>query len=105
MRNGLESVCCTELIYESCLNWDLLCLQNFRIDIVHLDESSMEFDMVGIDAAIANAFRRILLAEVCVSYAYNYIMMWKLLILTCTYYFSELLCKWFNSIKPNVNKL
>lgn len=41
-----------------------LCLQNFRIDLVHLDESSMEFDMVGIDAAIANAFRRILLAEV-----------------------------------------
>uniref|UniRef100_A0AAQ4RGF3 DNA-directed RNA polymerases I and III subunit RPAC1 n=1 Tax=Gasterosteus aculeatus aculeatus TaxID=481459 RepID=A0AAQ4RGF3_GASAC len=37
---------------------------NFRIDIVHLDESTMEFDMVGIDAAIANAFRRILLAEV-----------------------------------------
>ena len=24
----------------------------------------MEFDMIGIDAAIANAFRRILLAEV-----------------------------------------
>lgn len=42
----------------------LLCLQNFRIDIVHLDENSMEFDMVGIDAAIANAVRRILLAEV-----------------------------------------
>lgn len=41
-----------------------LCLQNFRIDIVNLDENSMEFDMVGIDAAIANAFRRILLAEV-----------------------------------------
>lgn len=39
-------------------------LQNFRIDVVHLDENSMEFDMVGIDAAIANAFRRILLSEV-----------------------------------------
>ncbi|XP_063347504.1 DNA-directed RNA polymerases I and III subunit RPAC1 isoform X1 [Pelmatolapia mariae] len=38
--------------------------KNFRIDVVHLDENSMEFDMVGIDAAIANAFRRILLAEV-----------------------------------------
>uniref|UniRef100_A0A3B4Y615 DNA-directed RNA polymerases I and III subunit RPAC1 n=1 Tax=Seriola lalandi dorsalis TaxID=1841481 RepID=A0A3B4Y615_SERLL len=45
--------------------WDLEKFQkNFRIDVVHLDESSMEFDMVGIDAAIANAFRRILLAEV-----------------------------------------
>ncbi|XP_039995916.1 DNA-directed RNA polymerases I and III subunit RPAC1 isoform X1 [Xiphias gladius] len=45
--------------------WDMEKFQkNFRIDIVHLDESSMEFDMVGMDAAIANAFRRILLAEV-----------------------------------------
>ncbi|XP_070697146.1 DNA-directed RNA polymerases I and III subunit RPAC1 [Pempheris klunzingeri] len=45
--------------------WDMQKFQkNFRIDVVHLDESSMEFDMVGIDAAIANAFRRVLLAEV-----------------------------------------
>lgn len=29
-----------------------------------MDENTLEFDMVGIDAAIANAFRRILLAEV-----------------------------------------
>ena len=27
-------------------------------------ERSMEFDMIGIDASIANAFRRILLSEV-----------------------------------------
>ncbi|XP_037544068.1 DNA-directed RNA polymerases I and III subunit RPAC1 isoform X2 [Nematolebias whitei] len=46
-------------------SWDMKRFQkNFRIDVVHLDENSMEFDMVGIDAAIANAFRRILLAEV-----------------------------------------
>lgn len=38
--------------------------KNFRIDIVEMDETTMEFDMVGIDAAIANAFRRIMLAEV-----------------------------------------
>lgn len=25
----------------------------------------MEFDLIGVDAAIANAFRRIMLAEVC----------------------------------------
>lgn len=31
-----------------------------------MDENALEFDMVGIDAAIANAFRRILLAEVLV---------------------------------------
>jgi len=29
-----------------------------------LSEEDMEFDMVGIDASIANAFRRILIAEV-----------------------------------------
>ncbi|KAG5266644.1 hypothetical protein AALO_G00234540 [Alosa alosa] len=38
--------------------------KNFRIDIVQMDENTMEFDMVGIDASIANAFRRILLAEI-----------------------------------------
>ncbi|CAB4025716.1 DNA-directed RNA polymerases I and III subunit RPAC1, partial [Paramuricea clavata] len=38
--------------------------KNFRIDIVSLTENEIEFDMVGIDASIANAFRRILLAEV-----------------------------------------
>nr|KAF6462794.1 RNA polymerase I and III subunit C [Molossus molossus] len=38
--------------------------KNFRVDVVHMDENTLEFDMVGIDAAIANAFRRILLAEV-----------------------------------------
>lgn len=38
--------------------------KNFRIDIVRLTADELEFDMVGIDAAIANAFRRILLSEV-----------------------------------------
>lgn len=38
--------------------------QNFRIDVVNTGDDSIEFDMVGIDAAMANAFRRILLAEV-----------------------------------------
>uniref|UniRef100_G3UX92 DNA-directed RNA polymerases I and III 40 kDa polypeptide n=1 Tax=Mus musculus TaxID=10090 RepID=G3UX92_MOUSE len=38
--------------------------KNFRVDVVQMDEDTLEFDMVGIDAAIANAFRRILLAEV-----------------------------------------
>jgi len=38
--------------------------ENFRVDIVSLNEKEMEFDMVGIDASIANAFRRILIAEV-----------------------------------------
>ncbi|KAM4772269.1 DNA-directed RNA polymerases I and III subunit RPAC1 [Rhinophrynus dorsalis] len=38
--------------------------KNFRIDIIKMEESLLEFDMIGIDAALANAFRRILLAEV-----------------------------------------
>lgn len=38
--------------------------QEFRVDVVGEEDGVLEFDMVGIDAAIANAFRRILLAEV-----------------------------------------
>ncbi|XP_050406507.1 DNA-directed RNA polymerases I and III subunit RPAC1 [Patella vulgata] len=38
--------------------------KNFRIDVKKLDGDELEFDMIGIDAAIANAFRRILLVEV-----------------------------------------
>ena len=32
--------------------------------MIKLDNLTLEFDMVGIDCAIANAFRRILIAEV-----------------------------------------
>ncbi|XP_003978340.1 DNA-directed RNA polymerases I and III subunit RPAC1 [Takifugu rubripes] len=46
-------------------SWDMAKFKkNFQIDLMHLDESQMEFDMMGVDAAITNAFRRILLAEV-----------------------------------------
>ncbi|KAK2145174.1 hypothetical protein LSH36_697g03063 [Paralvinella palmiformis] len=38
--------------------------KNFRVDIVNVNERDMEFDLVGIDASVANAFRRILLSEV-----------------------------------------
>jgi DNA-directed RNA polymerase I and III subunit RPAC1 len=38
--------------------------KNFKIEINLLTEDDMEFDMIGIDASIANAFRRILIAEV-----------------------------------------
>ncbi|XP_078255081.1 DNA-directed RNA polymerases I and III subunit RPAC1 isoform X2 [Rhinoraja longicauda] len=38
--------------------------KNFRIDVIQMEEDALEFDMIGIDASIANAFRRILLAEV-----------------------------------------
>ncbi|GAB4845909.1 hypothetical protein Ancab_024914 [Ancistrocladus abbreviatus] len=38
--------------------------KNFQIKINRLTEDEMEFDMIGIDASLANAFRRILIAEV-----------------------------------------
>ncbi|XP_065862719.1 uncharacterized protein [Euphorbia lathyris] len=37
---------------------------NFRVEVVRLTKDDMEFDMIGIDAAVANAFRRILISEV-----------------------------------------
>lgn len=39
---------------------------NFHINVVSIDEKNydMEFDMVGVDASVANSVRRILLAEV-----------------------------------------
>lgn len=36
----------------------------FRIDVLSKDEENLQFRMVGIDPALANAFRRILIAEV-----------------------------------------
>jgi DNA-directed RNA polymerase I and III subunit RPAC1 len=45
--------------------WDLEHFTaNLKVDIVHSDDLEMEFDLVGVDASIANAFRRILIAEV-----------------------------------------
>ncbi|XP_050367872.1 uncharacterized protein LOC126786172 [Argentina anserina] len=37
---------------------------NFRVEVIRLEKNEMEFDMIGIDPAIANAFRRILISEV-----------------------------------------
>lgn len=34
------------------------------INVTHLNEEEMEFDLIGVDASLANAFRRILIAEV-----------------------------------------
>eukprot|EP00043_Microstomoeca_roanoka_P007967 m.76806 g.76806 ORF g.76806 m.76806 type:complete len:357 (-) comp14042_c0_seq1:591-1661(-) len=38
--------------------------QNFAIEIKSIQGDDMEFDMIGVDASIANAVRRILIAEV-----------------------------------------
>lgn len=38
--------------------------RDFKVEVQSLNEEEMVFDMIGIDPAIANAFRRILLSEV-----------------------------------------
>lgn len=38
--------------------------QGLRIDIQRITKDTVEFDLIGVDASIANAFRRILIAEV-----------------------------------------
>jgi len=38
--------------------------KHFRVRIIESDAESITFDMIGIDAPIANAIRRILLSEV-----------------------------------------
>jgi len=38
--------------------------RDFKVKVFELDEEQVIFDLIGIDCAIANAFRRILLAEV-----------------------------------------
>lgn len=38
--------------------------RDMRIDIIHMDEESVVFDLTGVDVSVANALRRILLAEV-----------------------------------------
>nr|XP_043619085.1 DNA-directed RNA polymerases I and III subunit rpac1 [Erigeron canadensis] len=38
--------------------------EKFQVKVTKLNEEDMEFDLIGIDASIANAFRRILISEV-----------------------------------------
>jgi DNA-directed RNA polymerase I and III subunit RPAC1 len=38
--------------------------ENFKINIIYLTDEEVVFDIIGIDAAIANAFRRILNAYI-----------------------------------------
>lgn len=47
---------------DNSLQLDHFC-NNFRVEVIRLTKDDMEFDLIGIDAAIANAFRRILIAE------------------------------------------
>jgi DNA-directed RNA polymerase I and III subunit RPAC1 len=38
--------------------------ENFKIHLISCDDQTLVFDMVGVEAPIANALRRILIAEV-----------------------------------------
>jgi len=38
--------------------------ENLKVEVKRLSQRSVEFDLVGVDASIANAFRRILIAEI-----------------------------------------
>jgi DNA-directed RNA polymerases I and III subunit RPAC1 len=47
------------------LSWSLDKFKNnFKIVISELSHDFMEFDLIGVDASVANAFRRILISEV-----------------------------------------
>ena len=48
-----------------------LILQKLKVDVIKMNESEMEFDLIGIDCSIANAYRRILLSEVIHFIIYN----------------------------------
>jgi len=39
--------------------------QRLAVRVERLSNRSIDFDLIGVDASIANAFRRILIAEVC----------------------------------------
>ena len=50
-------------------SWNLSKFEKkLNVKIQRLSNRSIEFDIVGVDASVANAFRRILLAEVCHSF-------------------------------------
>ncbi|KAK4275292.1 hypothetical protein QN277_018403 [Acacia crassicarpa] len=48
---------------DNSIRLDKFC-RNFKVQVNRLTEDDIEFDMMGIDPALANAFRRILIAEV-----------------------------------------
>lgn len=66
---------------DNSLRLDHFC-NNFRVEVVRLTEEDMEFDMIGIDAAIANAFRRILISEVCTFWSTSFRSMMIMMLLS-----------------------
>ncbi|KAK2464486.1 hypothetical protein APHAL10511_003465 [Amanita phalloides] len=58
-------------------SWSLLEFsKNLQVKVQRLSNRSIEFDLVGVDASIANAFRRVMIAEVptvCIEHVYMWI--------------------------------
>ena len=53
--------------------------KNFKVEVIRLTEDEMEFDMIGIDASLANAFRRILVAEVWLPTEIDHYHVWRII--------------------------
>ena len=66
--------------------------KDFRVEIISFNSDDIEFDMIGIDAAIVNAFRRILISEV-----YWFIVFVQFEIIQGSYHIRDFLTK-FNCI-------
>lgn len=49
---------------ETTENYTADLLSKLKIEVTSLTEDSIEFDLIGVDVSVANALRRILLAEV-----------------------------------------
>lgn len=64
----------TSLCTHPIFSVDNVCfIQKSRVELTRLSNRSVEFDMVGVDASIANAYRRVMIAEVpsvCIEHVY-----------------------------------
>lgn len=56
--------------------------KDFKVVVNRLNEDDIEFDMIGIDAPLANAFRRILISEV---YPFPFLLIWFDLMFVCLF--------------------
>ncbi|XP_015378432.1 PREDICTED: DNA-directed RNA polymerases I and III subunit rpac1-like [Diuraphis noxia] len=42
-------------------------VKNFKINIISRSDNDLEFDLIGIDVAVANSLRRVIISEVIMS--------------------------------------
>ncbi|KAF0540271.1 DNA-directed RNA polymerases I and III subunit RPAC1 [Gigaspora margarita] len=68
-REGVESISSSEFPYHSSnrhqdIDYIKEFIKKFSVKIIRKEQYDMEFDLIGVDAAIANALRRIMIAEV-----------------------------------------